>query len=55
MEALNNLRQDIDALDAQLAALYRRPDGRGRAHCSREAGAGPRSASRAGSGSFAPG
>lgn len=24
MEALNNLRQDIDALDAQLAALYRR-------------------------------
>ena len=24
MEALNDLRQDIDALDAQLAALYRR-------------------------------
>ncbi len=24
MESLNELRQDIDALDAQLAALYRR-------------------------------
>ncbi len=55
MESLNELRQDIDALDAQLAALYRRRmDVAARiAAVKREQGLP--ACSPSGSGSFAPG
>ena len=50
MESLNELRQDIDALDAQLAALYRR-----RMDVAARIAAVKREQSPSGSGSFAPG